>query len=233
LQRYVDALDRDDGEVDGLWRGHDIVKTHDNPAWVGLQTDMITKMIEEERYGADAVPDILLTNYKATDLAGHHYTMDSPEMADVLRAQDAALGELVSYLDSTVGDYVVVVSADHGHTPSPERTGAWPMLRDELEQDIDDHFGVSGEASLIQCCSVAGLFLDEGVMREIGITAMDVARYVNRYTIGQNWPGESLPAGYARRADEPIFSSAFPKSKIGEIMTCAFGGRRPPPGFPA
>ena len=44
-------------------------------------------------------------------------------MADALEAQDQALGGLIEYLDKAVGDYVVVVTADHGHTPNYRESG--------------------------------------------------------------------------------------------------------------
>ena len=75
-------------------------------------------MIESEGYGADDVPDLLMTNFKPSDIVAHQYSMDSPEMGDILEAQDAALGQLVDALDANVEDYVVVVTADHGNTPA-------------------------------------------------------------------------------------------------------------------
>jgi Type I phosphodiesterase / nucleotide pyrophosphatase len=232
LEDRIDELDKRDGEADGLWLGHEISASHDNPAWVALQTDMIEAMFERSGYGADDIPDVFLTNFKASDLVGHRYTIDSEEMRQVIEAQDKALGDLVELLDDKVGDYVMVISADHGHTPSSKRTGAWAMGKEELENDIDAHFDVPEGRSLSQCCSVGGIFLDPAVKSEIGVSEGEVARWVNAYTIRENWKGP-LPQDFRDRGSELIFTAAFPSSKIDGIMRCAFGRPTPPPDVPA
>ncbi|MDQ3915998.1 MAG: alkaline phosphatase family protein [Actinomycetota bacterium] len=228
LEEHADALDRQDGEADGRWRGHGILDLHDNPAWVGFETDAILAMLEGEGYGADGVTDFFFTNYKPTDIVGHQYTMDSPEMGDVLQAQDAALGRILEYLDANVGDYAVVLSADHGHTPSPERSGAWPLLQGQLQEDVDAHFGVPQGQTLVESPNPVGPFLDENVMRELGITGADVAEFLNGYTIRDNWGGEELPEGFEDRGDENVIAAAWSRRQYGEVIECAFGAPEPP-----
>ena len=154
--------------------------------------------------------------------------MDSPEMAEVLEATDGALGDLLDYLDQEVRDYVLILTADHGHTPSAERTGAWAIGNSLLRADVDDHFGVPEGRVLVQRSVATGLFLNEPLMEEMGITSEDVARFLNGYTIRENWEGE-LPPGYEDRGDEKVFSSVFPTEDLPEIMECAFGSKQPPP----
>ncbi|MFN2589038.1 MAG: alkaline phosphatase family protein [Actinomycetota bacterium] len=228
LEEHADALDRADGEVDGKWRGHGILGLHDNPAWVDFETDAILAMIEREGYGADDVTDFFFTNYKPTDIVGHQYTMDSPEMADVLQAQDAALGRIVEYLDRNVGDYVVILSADHGHTPSPELTGAWPLLQGQLQEDVDAHFGAPEGRSLVESGNPVGPFLDGEVMRDLGVTGADVAEFLNGYTIRDNWGGDELPEGFEDRGDENVLAAAWSRRQYRAVMECAFGSPEPP-----
>ncbi|MDQ4024393.1 MAG: alkaline phosphatase family protein, partial [Actinomycetota bacterium] len=209
LDEHADTLDRQDGEVDGKWRGHGILDLHDNPAWVDFETDAILAMLEREGYGADDVTDFFFTNYKPTDIVGHQYTMDSPEMADVLQAQDEALARTLEYLDANVGDYAVIVSADHGHTPSPERSGAWPLLQGQLQEDIDAHFKVPEGTSLVESPNPVGPFLDKDVMEELGVTGADVAEFLNGYTIRENWGGAELPEGFEHRGDENVIAAAW------------------------
>lgn len=228
LQDHVDELDQADGTRDGRWRTHPITEAHDNPAWVAYQTDVLLEMWEREGYGADDVPDLFFTNYKMTDIVGHQYSMDSPEMADVLEAQDAALGELVEYLDANVGDYAIVVSADHGHTPNPQRSEGWPISQDELERDLNREFDVAPGKTIKQAITAVGPFLDPDVLEETDTSLDEVARFMNAYTIGDNWPGAKLPDGYEGRADEPVFEAAFPSGRLADVMTCRFGSPTPP-----
>lgn len=224
----ADALDERDGVRDGRWRDHPIGDDHDNPAWAAYQTDMVLEMLAREGYGADDVPDLFFVNYKMTDRVGHRYSMDSAEMAEVVEAQDAALGRLVGYLDDQVGDYALVVTADHGSTPSPERTGAWPIVQDELEDDLNEYFEVPEGSTLKDAMTAVGPFLDRELMREQAIALDEVARFLMGYTIRDNWATDELPPGYEERGDERVFEAAFPSDRLDEVMVCAFGSDRPP-----
>ncbi|MDP9067855.1 MAG: alkaline phosphatase family protein [Actinomycetota bacterium] len=228
FQEHVDRLDQKDGLKDGEWLEHPIAEEHDNPAWADYQTDMILEMLEREGYGADATTDLFFTNYKMTDIVGHQYSMDSEEMGDVLEAQDRALGRLVDYLDENVRDYALLLSADHGHTPSPERSGAWPISQNELESDLNERFGVAEGDTLTQAITAVGPFLDAEVLEATGTTTDEVATFMNGYTIQDNWPKPDLPPGYEDRGAEPVFEAAFPSEHLDEVMQCAFGSATPP-----
>lgn len=220
LDDRISQLDQSDGELDGEWMGDPIAERHDNPAWINYQTDILISLMGREGYGADDVPDMLFTNFKMTDIVGHQYTMDSPRMKRVLHAQDNALARILEYLEEEIRDYVVILSADHGHTPSPERTGAWPVMQGQLGADLGEHFGIP-EDELVQQTTAAGPFLDLEVMEENGVTLEDIARFLNGYTIGDNWGEDQLPDGYDGRADELIFEAVWPSDSIDEIMRCA------------
>jgi hypothetical protein len=235
IDARVDALDRADGRSDGKWLGHDVSlsdestwTTYSNPAWVEFEADLALEMLAEGAYGRDATPDLFFVNFKMTDLAGHQWGINSRETAAVLRAQDEALGRIVTYLDDQVRDYVIVVTSDHGHTPTPAATGAWPISQTELIDDIDAHFEVSGGRSLIESSAAFGLYLDARVMKDVNVTADEVARFINSYRVRDNWSGDQLPGPYEDRGDEHVFSAAFPSDRLDEVLTCAFGSSRPP-----
>jgi arylsulfatase A-like enzyme len=219
LEGRLDEADRLDGKVDGNWRGHP-VSVHDNPGWVDYAADAVLTMLDRGGYGADEVPDLFFTNFKMSDIAGHQYSMDSLEERDVLHAQDAALGRIVDYLEREVDDYVVVLTADHGHTPSAERSGAWPISQGTVVDDINEHFDVTG-GSLMTSKTAVGMFFNRTVMRETGVTASDVARFLNGYTIAENWNEDELPDGYETRGDENVYKAAFPTDDIGDLLRCA------------
>ncbi|MFP5298581.1 MAG: alkaline phosphatase family protein [Actinomycetota bacterium] len=227
-EERAEELDIEDGEADSEWRGHPILEDHDNPAWVRYETDLLLEMLERGGYGDDETVDLFFTNYKPTDIVGHRYNINSEEMGDVLQAQDEALGHLVDWLDDNVKDYVVVVSSDHGNTVPAEDSGGWPLLQGQLQLDVNDHFNVDDGRSLITQTTAVGPFLDHATMKETGVTAEEIARYLNSYTIGENWAEPELPEGYEDRADEPILSAAFPSKDLPKVMRCAFGKPAPP-----
>ena len=220
LKRRIDQLDQQDGVKDGQWREHPIPDEHDNPAWARYQTDVLFEMWTREGYGRDSTPDMFFVNYKMTDIVGHQYSMDSEEMGDMLQAQDEELGKILRYLERRVRDYVLVVSADHGHTPAPERSGAWPINGQELDDDIQRHFGIRDGQLLIQQKSGVGLFIDQEVAQQNEVTLDQIARYLNRYTIAANSPKE-VPEGFEDRRDEPIFEATFPAPDLDEVLSCA------------
>lgn len=230
LEEYGDEVDRSDGEADGKWLGHPVLtgEIRDNPAWVRHEYDAIVRMLEEEGYGKDDIPDLFFTNLKMADTIGHHYLMDSREMGFVIEALDDGLEHLVDYLDKEVKDYVIIFTADHGHTLPPERTGAWPVANGRLVADIDKHFEIPDGQSLIAGNVAVGLFFDYETMEEHGVTEEDIATYVNSYTIRENWDEADLPPGYEDRGDEQVFAAAWPVSRMEEVMTCKFGSPQPP-----
>lgn len=235
IEKHLAELDGRDGRHDQRWLGHDISLarevtwlTYSNPAWAAFQQELLEEMIRAGGYGADSVPDFLLVNFKMTDLAAHAWALDSQESAEALEAQDEALADLVQHLDETVGDYVVVVTADHGSSASPRTTGAWPIVQDTLREDLDAHFGVDGSADLVAESSAFGLYLDYDVMTHVGTSAEEVAAFLNGYTIAENWDREELPDGYEDRGDELVFSASYAKSQLDSVMECAFGSASPP-----
>lgn len=220
LDKHAREVDRQDGELDGKWMGHDILDRHENPAWVRWQLEGILKMLRNEGYGRDAMPDLFFANIKMADIVGHNYSMDSAEMREILRAEDDAVGRLVDFLDDNVGNYVLIVTADHGLTTST--TGGWPFDPAPLAADLDRHFGLSKEESIVEKTTAAGFYLDRRARRAAGITAREITDFVNDYTIAESWEGE-LPAEFADRGDEHLFSAAFMRKHFPAIMECAFG----------
>ena len=224
LAEAVDKLDRKDGQADDEWRGQKILEEHDNPAWPEFEKDITLQMLASEGYGQDDVPDIFVTNYKSSDLVAHELAIASEELGEVIEAQDAALGELVAWLDENVEDYVVALTADHGFPPPAEETKAWPLQQGELQRDVDAHFKVD-EGSLIKQTTAVGPFLDREAVEQAGVTETEIAEFLNGYTIRENYAdGEALPKGYETRGDELILSAAFPSADLDQVMDCAFSG---------
>jgi hypothetical protein len=224
-------LDREDGMLDGRWMGQTVTMkgrdgtwmTASNPAWARYQTDLVLAMLEREGYGQDDVPDLFLTNFKMTDLAAHRWTIDSERVGAVLEAQDAAIARIISFLDNRVRDYVLILTADHGATPSPSNTGAWPISQNEVVEDIDQHFGIPEGSSLVQETALFDVYLDHDKMEQLNITASDIAEFMNGLTIRDNAGSATLPQGYSQRAEEHIYSAVIPKARLAEIMgrTCS------------
>jgi hypothetical protein len=215
------SMDGEDGEVDGLWFGEDLLGEEDfatkvaNSRW---QVRIVEEVVREEGFGDDDVPDLLFLNFKHIDEAGHTWTMNSPQMGGIVRATDLALGDLVAFLDREVGAgrWAMAVMADHGATPKVEESGAFQVdegvfrqhLRTAFDDDEDDRPAILKQRP-------TQLWVDPTELTENGFTVGQVARWVAEYTIGDHL-GDEAPAD---RADERIFSAAFETAAL-EGLRC-------------
>nr|WP_231471753.1 alkaline phosphatase family protein [Novosphingobium sp. CECT 9465] len=83
--------------------------------------DLAIKLLDEEKLGKDAVPDVLSVSLSATDYVGHSTGTEGAEMCIQLTQLDMALGDFFASLDKRGIDYAVVLTADHGGFDLPER----------------------------------------------------------------------------------------------------------------
>ncbi len=83
---------------------------------------MAEKALVAEQMGSHEGTDILAVSYSSNDYVGHARGPDSPEARDISLRTDLLLGKLFDLADKQVGrgNYVVVLTADHGVSPVPE-----------------------------------------------------------------------------------------------------------------
>jgi hypothetical protein len=216
---YAEDLDREDGSLDGRWRDNDIAQLgdgFDTPARAEFQNRLWIEVIRREGFGRDDVPDLLFLNNKIIDHVGHQFSLNSAEMQDTLRWQDAALGELVRALDRIVGDgrWVIVLTADHGHQYAPEVSGAFQVTPVKVEGDLTAAFG----EGVVQAVRTTQVFLDREALEGAGHTVDDVAVFLLRYTKAQGAPGSvTVPAS---ERDDLVFSAVFPSSVFERPLPC-------------
>lgn len=226
LERDTRTIDAGDGERDGLWMGHDILGDpryrRDTPVWALYQTRILEELIRSQGFGDDRIPDLLYTNYKQIDEAGHTWNMLSEEMSEEVRYADEVLADLVRFLDEQVGRerWVIALTADHGQTPDPDMTGGWAVNVVPFGEDLAAEFGVKA-SDLVDKTSPVGIFLNEATMEANDITFDEIADFASRYRLGDNRiEGQELPAVYEDRTDEPVFAAAFPGSEMDRVLAC-------------
>jgi hypothetical protein len=201
LQRLVDRVDARDGTRDGAWRGEDLAEPalrQMSPAFIEYEQLMLERLIRSGSFGRDDITDLVFVNMKAADAAGHRWGMTSRQVRALVRSEDSALRTTTRFLDESVGHgkWLLVVTADHGQTPYPQESGAWPIRGDELKSDLHDEFG----AGTVQRSTSAGIFLTDPEMAE------RVARWLGDYAVEDNIVrGESAPPRWRGREEEPLF----------------------------
>ncbi len=223
ITAYYDEVDRSDGLADGRW--HDLQLDDANveealrtPARIPWQTRLVEEVIRREGFGADATPDLLYINYKLIDEVGHFETMNSVEMRDSVRAQDADLPELIDILDREVGQgrWVMALTADHGHTPDPAASGASVISPTAVADAIQAEFDRDGDdVRIVEFTQPTHVFIDTVELAENGASLEEVSAYLLALTKGE-LAGTEFPADPAVASD-PAFIAAFPSSYIDEL----------------
>jgi hypothetical protein len=221
IETYVDDLDRRDGALDGRWRDNDIDQLgggFDTPARAPFQEVLLETMIDREGFGADDVPDLLFVNFKTTDKIGHLFSADGIEMGDTLAAQDAALGQLVTYLNATVGTgrWVMVLTADHGTQHDPDRTGAFMIDADKLRARIAEGFDADDDGvPVVQKLRPSQVWIDRDELADNGATLQQVARYLLSLTRADTFIGPTPPTGGAAR--QPVFGAVLTSESMSDL----------------
>jgi len=213
--RWADAVD---GKRDGTWRGHDIRAAQGGfhtPARIPFQTHAIKAVIEREHLGEHDEPDLLFLNYKIIDEIGHEYWADSVEMADTLRVQDQFLQVLVDYLDRRLPrQWVLCLTADHGHMASPSRTGGAALVEPTIHQLLAQRFDSQGvEPKMVQIVRPTWVNLNPDRV-QAGVPFDAMSRYLSGLTVSQIADPATIQPG---RGDTRAFDAVFAGSLLADL----------------
>jgi arylsulfatase A-like enzyme len=187
LERDVRRLDAADGEIDGAWGEHEILRDRarieEVPAFITYHGRVLRHLIAGEGYGNDAVTDLLFTNFKQIDRVGHYFNMASDEVRDSIEESDRQLGELVEFLDAEVGRnrYILVVTADHGQQPDEADIDGYGIDPKAISADMTNEFG-----PIVRTIRPTQAFLKEDVMEDRGVSVDEVARWLGDYRLEDN-----------------------------------------------
>jgi hypothetical protein len=214
LERYEAQLDQRDGLDDDAWFGHTLEELREplirpgTPAFVRFTGDAVIDVMRNEGVGRDDITDMFWVEMKMPDYAGHAWNMLGAEQEDVIRETDTQIARMKRELDRVAGkgNYLFVISADHGQQPLPDVVGGWRINSRELQRDIEARFG-----DIVEKVTPVDVYFDRDALEETGVAISDVARYVGTYTIGDNIPEGRAGADRVpeARLDELLFAGAF------------------------
>jgi Type I phosphodiesterase / nucleotide pyrophosphatase len=221
LQKDARAVDAADGRIDGMWRNNSIGQLlggFDTPARIPYQTKVLETMIRHEGFGADDVPDLLYVNYKEIDYISHIWSMNSLEMRDAVVAQDAALKELVGFLNRQVGAgrWAMLVTADHGSMISPKVSGGFQISSTAMAQGIERAFDHDGDGSpLVQLIQPTQIFIDPAELQRNHVTLAQISEWIMGLTEADTaGPGVAVDPA---TANDPVFQAAFPSVMLPNL----------------
>jgi len=146
--------------------------------------DFAKAAVENERLGADDVPDLLTVSFSANDLLGHKFGPYSQEVQDMTLRTDRTIAALLGFLDQKVGpgEWVAALTADHGAAPVPEQAEkptdggrvTSKQITDVIEAALDKQFG---EEKWLLSFTYGNAYLDEAAVARRK-TTMDEAERI-------------------------------------------------------
>ncbi|MGH2819273.1 MAG: alkaline phosphatase family protein [Actinomycetota bacterium] len=225
LEDDVQRLDAADGQVDRAWLDNEILddraRVEETPAFIRYHARALMNLISQEGYGEDRITDLLYTNFKQIDRVGHYFNMDSEEVRQSLAESDRQLGELVDFLDARFepGEYVLVMTADHGQQPDASDLDSYGIEPTEIEQDLAAEFG-----PIVRAVWPTEAFLYPDEMERRGVTIEEVARWLADYRLRDNTEDARVALAGAGRfeAGERIMDMAIP-ARMLEDLDCGGG----------
>ena len=180
------------------------------PPIVRYQGDLIEAAFDSEPIGQTGTTDLLYTTYKSPDYTGHVYGMGSKWTGLQLRAVDEQLGRLRRMLDERFpGEYVLIVTADHGQCPLPDSVGGVRLDPIQLERFIESRF--SGVTGVVESVVPSEVFLNVDRLGDNGgATIEDVAASLADYRYRQN-VGAYVPRSAVEQdlLDQKEFAAVF------------------------
>ena len=221
LEQAKSELDQRDGSLDGLWRTYSIDAMREGfntPARTPYQTALFEELVRREGFGADDVPDLLYLNYKIIDTLGHQFSADGVELSDALEIQDADLRRFVDFLNREVGrgEWVLMLTADHGMQRDPAVNGAFPIDIDRLVAAVETAFGGNEFRPVILKARPTQMWLDEAKLEREGHSVEQVAAFVQRLTQADTAGPSGVQPG---KGDARVFDAVFPTPVI-ERLSC-------------
>jgi hypothetical protein len=195
-------------------------------------------IIDAEQLGQRGVTDFLAVSLSATDLVGHLYGPFSAEADDSLLRVDEVVGDFLTYLDETTdGNYILALSADHGVQALPEWLSDTGELTCPIEggridaQDLvlnmywnlywEFTFPFGDPRDLIGFSAV-GLTVNESYAKELGSSVDEVVASLeasSERTVGVKaaWTVSEL-----QTSEDPfarLFRNSYVPGKSGHLIT--------------
>jgi len=168
-----------------------------------LTLDFARAAIAGEQLGADDAPDLLAISLSGHDYVNHQWSAESRLSHDHLLQLDRLLQAFFADLDRSVGrgNYLAVLTADHGFMPAPEvsqakglsagRVGGSQLLA-AVNTALEQRFHAP---RLAPAMSASALVLDRKLIAARGLDAEAVADAAREALLAQ----PQLAAAYTRR----------------------------------
>lgn len=197
-------------DLPALWEENgqfDMVKSV--PFGNSLTADFAMAAIEGEDLGQDEITDFLALSFSSSDYVGHRYGVSAVETEDMYLRLDLDLARLLEFLDQKVGEgqYTVFLTSDHAAVEVPayledlKISGGYADNKEfhaKLNEFLKDTFDSD---ALIKNISNGQIFLDQEIVKELGITSRVIEDAIVNEIKNYDHIGQAY-TGYAMRNTE-------------------------------
>jgi hypothetical protein len=195
-----------------------------SPPVVAYQGDLIEATLDSEPIGEGGT-SLLYTTFKSPDYTGHIYGMGSDWERLQLEAVDAELARVEAMLEERYpGEYVLIVTADHGQCPLPDSVGGVRLDPIQLDQHIAANF--NGVTNVVEEITPHEVYLDTRKLWDNGgATVDDVAASLRDYRYRQNI-GSYVPVDAIEQdlLDRKEFAAVFGSGYLGTLASSDLSG---------
>jgi len=192
-----------------------------------LGNDLLEAMAEAalagEELGQRDVTDVLAVSFSSNDAVGHSFGPRSPQVEDITRRTDLAIGRLLDAVDRGVGlgRTIVVLTADHGVAPVPEdalamKLPAGRLARETLEDAATGALEAAyGPGAWLEGRAGSDLYLNQDLVRERGLDLGAVERTAARSV-------EALPSVWRAYTRSQILEGDLPPDPWSHRVLVSF-----------
>ena len=180
----------------------------------------VQRAITEEKLGRHGATDLLGVSFSQIDAIGHGYGPDSHEVMDSMLRLDRVLAAIFAQIDREIGlaHCVIVLTADHGVAPLPERIAPAPAGRVKLadldpvvKQALDAKYGPLAKGETWATRDGLNFHLRPAALAEKNVSAAEAANVVKAALL------EVPNMGYAFTREELLAAPA----EGGEVLAMA------------
>lgn len=208
------------------FQGKDYGKIASTPFANDLLLELAKTNISAEKLGKHDVTDFLAMSFSSTDYVGHAFGPNSWELLDTYVRLDETLGQLLDYLDKTVGknNYTVFLTSDHAGAHIPEFLqknkipgGRWDD--GEIRKELNDHLKKQfGQSNLINAVMEHDVYINHSLIDSLKLDEQNIQRSVVQYLLKKDIVLNVVDKHHAADATIP--------AKIREMVVNSYNPQR-------
>jgi predicted AlkP superfamily pyrophosphatase or phosphodiesterase len=170
---------------------NDFSLLRETPFANSLTTNFAIRLMENEKLGKDDITDYISICYSSTDNIGHRFGPSSVEMGDAILRLDDEIGNLLKFLNDSIGkkNFLIYFTSAHGISEIPavlenNRIPSGYFKQNQALQLLRSYLNaVYGEGDWVKGYSERQVFLNRTLIEDARLQLDDVQKKVARFLV--------------------------------------------------